>query len=107
MSTAIQDIATIQHMLQYLKEKVSPEKWDATPLPIIAAPPIWLEKIAAEVGVAIGEGNVIEVHGCSVVTKPELQKAVLIDHDGKIYPIELDWKVKVPDMAPKSRIYIQ
>ncbi len=84
-------IANVQHSLQALKELIPPEKWGETPLPVIAAPGWWMEDLRAEMGVEEGfEPG--EIHGCTVLRKDELTEPMLIDHDGKMYPILPKWQ---------------
>jgi hypothetical protein len=83
-------IANVLHSLQALKERVPPNEWSHTPLPVVAAPAWWLEEVRAELG-APADTVPCEIHGCSVIQRDELQDPVLIDHDGKIYPILPAW----------------
>lgn len=83
-------IANVQHALQALKEKIPPDQWGDTPLPVIAAPGWWMEELRQEMGVAPGfEPG--EIHGCHVTRQDNVQEPVLIDHDGKVYPILPQW----------------
>lgn len=90
MTTAVYSIANVQHALQALKEQIAPEKWAETPLPIIAAPSWWMEEVRTELGVEAGfEPG--EIHGCHVTRNDNVTEPMLIDHDGKIYPILPKW----------------
>ena len=83
-------IANVQHALQALKEKIPPDQWGETPLPVIAAPGWWMEEVRQEMGVAPGfEPG--EIHGCHVTRQDSVPEPVLIDHDGKVYPILPAW----------------
>lgn len=95
MST-IYAIANVQHSLQALKEMIAPEKWGDTQLPIIAAPGWWMEEVRTEMSIDPGY-EVGEIHGCTVLRKDELTEPMLIDHDGKMYPILPQWqRAKAP-----------
>ena len=83
-------IANVQHALQALKEQIPSDKWDETPLPIIAAPGWWMEDVRKELGGEPGL-EVAEIHGCAVTRKDEINEPWLIDHDGKMYPILPQW----------------
>lgn len=89
MST-VYAVANVLHSLQVLKEKIPPNQWCDTPLPVIAAPSWWLEEVRRDLGVAPGH-EPAEIHGCSVVRADELAEPALIDHDGKTYPILPKW----------------
>lgn len=90
MST-VYAIGNIQHALQALKELIAPEKWGETPLPVVAAPGWWMEELRTEMGVEQGfEPG--EIHGCTVLRKDELTEPMLIDHDGKMYPVLPQWQ---------------
>lgn len=83
-------IANVQHALQALKEKIDPTKWAETPLPVIAAPGWWLEDVRKELGVESGfEPG--EIHGCHVTRVDTLTEPMLLDHDGRLYPILPAW----------------
>lgn len=83
-------IANVQHALMALKEKISPEKWSETPLPVIAAPSWWMEEVRKELGVEPGfEPG--EIHGCHVSRVDTVHEPMLIDHDGRMYPILPAW----------------
>jgi len=83
-------IANVQHALQALKEKIPPDQWSETPLPVIAAPGWWMEEVRKELGVEVGfEPG--EIHGCHVTRQDNINEPVLIDHDGKVYPILPAW----------------
>lgn len=83
-------IANVQHALMALKERISPEKWSETPLPVIAAPGWWMEEIRKELGVDPGfEPG--EIHGCHVSRVDTVHEPMLIDHDGRMYPILPQW----------------
>jgi hypothetical protein len=84
-------IANVQHSLQALKELIPPEKWSDTPLPVIAAPGWWMEELRTEMNVEKGfEPG--EIHGCTVMRRDTLTEPMLIDHDGKMYPILPKWQ---------------
>ena len=83
-------IANVQHSLQALKEKIPPNQWCDTPLPVIAAPGWWLEDIRKELGVEYGY-EPGEIHGCAVLRRDDLPEPMLIDHDGKKYPVLPAW----------------
>lgn len=103
--TPINDIATIQHMLLILKDRLDPTLWDETPLPVIAAPSDWLEEVARSLGAFDEDGSLLvpeTIHGCSVVRRDELTEAVLIDHDGRVYPIRAGWAATAEPMAPST-----
>ena len=88
--SATYTIANVQHALQALKEKIPPDQWNETPLPVIAAPGWWMEEVRQELGVPPGfEPG--EIHGCHVTRQDNVQEPVLIDHDGKVYPILPQW----------------
>lgn len=89
MSTAFA-IANIQHSLQALKEKIAPEKWGDTPLPIIVAPGWWLEDVRKELGIEPGY-EPESIHGCTVLRKEELTEPMLVDYDGSMYPLLPAW----------------
>lgn len=79
--------------LQILKEQIDPSKWSETPLPIIAAPHWWLEELRIELGADEGmEPDTI--HNCTVVRRDELEEPMLVDHDGKMYPVLPKWQRK-------------
>lgn len=89
MST-VYAIANVQHALQSLKELIAPERWVDTPLPVIAAPGWFLEEVRKEMGVEEGfEPG--EIHGCHVTRVDTINEPVLVDHDGKTYPILPKW----------------
>ena len=104
----IEQVALIKLMLPALKEKIDPTKWDETPLPIIVAPPAWVEEVRATF--APGEGDVVvdSIHGCSVVvdTAGMLVHPALIDHDGKAYSLEITPEMLAP-AEPASQIITQ
>lgn len=106
MTTAIHDVATMLHMLQYLKEKVPPHQWADTPLPVLAAPRSWLQQLGQELGVA-DDAEPDTVHGCSVVCMDELDAPALIDHDGKVYPIPRGWATQADGPQPRGPLIIQ
>lgn len=83
-------IATVQHSLMALKEKIAPEKWSETPLPIIAGPSWWMDEIRQELGGEEGL-ELAEIHNCAVVRNDDLTEPVLIDHDGTRYSITPQW----------------
>jgi hypothetical protein len=89
MSTAF-TVANIQYLLTGLKEKIEPSKWSSTPLPVIFAPTEWLEQVRTDLGMEEGL-EPAEIYGCAVIKKDELAEPMLVDHDGKIYPILSDW----------------
>lgn len=77
--------------LQILKEQIDPDKWCDTPLPVIAAPHWWLEELRLELGADEGmEPDTI--YNCKVVRNDELKEPMLIDHDGKMYPVLPKWQ---------------
>lgn len=83
-------IANVQHALQALKEKIEPNKWAETPLPVIVAPGWWMEEVRKELGVEEGfEPG--EIHGCHVSRLDTVSEPMLLDHDGKVYPILPAW----------------
>lgn len=89
--TTIYAIHNVQHALQSLKELIPPEKWSETPLPVIAAPGWWMEELRKEMNVEVGfEPG--EIHGCHVTRNDDLTEPMLIDHDGKTYPILPKWQ---------------
>lgn len=89
-TTTVYSVANVQHALQALKEQIPPEKWSETPLPVIAAPGWWLEEIRKENNVEEGfEPG--EIHGCHVTRQDHLTEPMLIDHDGKMYPVLPQW----------------
>ena len=83
-------IATVQHSLMALKEKIAPEKWSETPLPVIAGPGWWMEEIRQELGAEAGL-ELAEIHSCAVMRNDNLSEPILIDHDGTRYPILPQW----------------
>jgi hypothetical protein len=90
MTTAIYTIANVQHALQALKGKIPPNEWSDTPLPVIVAPSWWLEDVREELGVEAGfEPG--EIHGCHVTRNDHVTEPMLLDHDGKLYPILPAW----------------
>lgn len=77
--------------LQILKEQIDPDKWSETPLPVIAAPKWWLDELCTELGA--GEGMEPDlIHNCKVLRNDELEEPMLIDHDGKMYPVLPKWQ---------------
>ena len=88
-------IANVQHSLLALKELIAPEKWGETQLPIIAAPGWWMEELRTEMSIEPGH-EVSEIHGCTVLRKDDLTEPMLIDHDGKMYPILPKWQRAKP-----------
>jgi len=83
-------IANVQHALQALKEKIAPNEWCETPLPVIVAPSWWMEDVRKEMGVEAGfEPG--EIHGCHVSRLDTVTEPFLVDHDGKMYPILPQW----------------
>ena len=89
-AAAVYSIANVLHSLQALKEKIPPEKWVETPLPVIAAPGWWLDDVRREVGLEAGS-EVVEIHECKVLRMDEIPEPCLIDHDGKTFPILPAW----------------
>lgn len=90
MSATVFTIANVQHALQALKEQIPPEKWSETPLPVILAPGWWLEAVREDLGVEPGfEPG--EIHGCHVMRSENVREPMLLDHDGKLYPIQPKW----------------
>lgn len=90
MTTSVYAIANVQHALQALKEKIPPEKWSETPLPVIVAPSWWMTTVREEMGVDPGfEPG--EIHGCHVTRNDNVNEPMLLDHDGKLYPILPQW----------------
>jgi len=90
MSAAIYSIANVQHALMALKEKIAPEKWAETPLPVIVAPSWWMEEVRKEMNVEEGfEPG--EIHGCHVTRTNHVDEPYLLDHDGIMYPILPAW----------------
>lgn len=90
MSAVIYTIGNVQHALQALKEQIAPEKWSETPLPVIAAPGWWLEEVRKEMNVEAGfEPD--SIHGCHVTRNDDITEPLLVDHDGKTYPILPKW----------------
>lgn len=90
MST-VHAIANVQHMLMALKESIPSEKWPDTPLPVIASPDWFIEDVAKDLGAEAGL-LVDSIHGCRVIRNDNLQEPMLIDHDGKTYPILPAWQ---------------
>lgn len=88
--TTVHTIANVQHALMALKEKIPPHMWDETPLPVIAAPGWWMEEVRRDLGVEPGH-EPAEIHGCAVLRNDDVPEPVLIDHDGKTYPILPAW----------------
>ncbi len=96
-------IANVGHALMALKEKISPDKWGDTPLPVIAAPGWFIDAVGKELGAE--PGLVVDsIHGCSVLRQDELNEPVLIDHDGKAFPILPAWMraKKSAETEPKT-----
>lgn len=90
MSTTVFTIANVQHALQALKERIEPHKWAETPLPVIVAPGWWLEEVRKDLGVEEGfEPG--EIHGCHVTRNDDMKEPMLLDWDGKLYPIQPAW----------------
>ena len=88
--SAIFAIHNVQHALQALKEQIPPEKWGETPLPVIVAPSWFMEQVRTELG-GDPDLEVAEIHGCSVVRNDEMTEPMLLDHDGKMYPVMPAW----------------
>lgn len=88
--SAVHTIAAVQVALTVLKEKIDPWKWSETPLPVIAAPKWWLDEVARELGVG-EENEPAEIHGCAVVRNDNVPEPVMVDWDGKTYPIIPQW----------------
>lgn len=107
--TPLHDLATIAHMLQFLKEKISPSQWSETPLPVIAAPRTWMLELARSMGATYEDADAVPdtIHGCSVVEKNELERPVLIDHDGKVYPIQIGWAATAEGPQPPAPVTVQ
>lgn len=107
--TPLHDIGTIQHMLQFLKEKISPEKWSETPLPVIAAPRSWMLEVAQAMGARFEDADAVPdmIHGCKVVEKNELARPILIDHDGRVYPIQQGWAATAEGPQPPAPVTVQ
>ena len=91
MATSAYAIATVEHALQALKEKIEPHKWADTPLPVIAAPGWWLEEVRKDMG-AEASLEPDTIHDCKVTRMDALTEPVLVDHDGKTYPILPQWQ---------------
>jgi hypothetical protein len=108
MSLIIEQIALVRAMLPALKEKIDPAKWGETSLPIIVAPITWAEE--ARLALAPDDPDVVidEIAGCKVIIDNERAPAhpILIDHDGKVYSLELtpEMLASAVDAAPVSRI---
>jgi hypothetical protein len=83
-------IGNIQHALQALKEKIPPHEWADTPLPVIVAPGWWLEDVRKDLGVEEGH-EPAEIHGCNVMREDTLNEPMLLDWDGKLYPVLPAW----------------
>lgn len=83
-------IANVQHSLQALKELISPERWSETPLPVIVAPGWWMEEVRKELGMQEGY-EPDSIHGCYVTRNDNANEPMLVDHDGKTYPILPKW----------------
>jgi hypothetical protein len=83
-------IANVLHSLQVLKESIAPQTWSNTPLPVISAPGWWLEEVQVELGAPAGTAP-CEIHGCAVLRQDALPEPVLVNHDGKVYPIVPKW----------------
>jgi hypothetical protein len=91
MTASVYSIANVQHALQALKEQIEPHKWADTPLPVIAAPGWWLEEVRKDMGMEAGlEPDTI--HDCKVTRMDSIAEPVLVDHDGKTYPILPKWQ---------------
>lgn len=91
MDSSVYSITNIGLALQVLKEKIAPELWSETALPVIAAPAWWMEQIRVELGAAEGmEPDMI--HNCKVIRNDDIDQPVLVDHDGKVYPIIPAWQ---------------
>lgn len=108
---SLNDVTTILHMLQYLKDKVPPQQWDETPLPVIAAPRWWMRQLAVEFcGDHMDDEHEIEpsrIHGCEIVCQDELDAPVMIDHDGRVYPIARGWAASTAGLQPNAPSAIQ
>ena len=83
-------IANVQHSLMALKEKIAPEKWGETPLPVIAGPGWWMEEVRKDLG-GSEDLELAEIHSCAVMRNDNLTEPMLIDHDGKMYPLLPQW----------------
>ena len=84
-------IANIQHILQALKDRIPPDQWSSTPLPVIAAPSWWIDEVRSDMGVDAG-CEIGSIHDCSVIRTDDVTEPRLIDHDGKRYPILPKWQ---------------
>lgn len=89
MST-VHAIANVSHALMALKEKIPPNQWSETPLPVIVAPGWWMNQVRTDLG-GDPELELAEVHGCAVIRRDELTEPMLLDHDGRMYAILPQW----------------
>lgn len=104
MSTNYQ-IAAIQVAIHQLKDTISPELWEDTALPVVAAPGSWLRQVAIEHGQP--EGDIPQyIHDCPVVQDDALDHPVLIAHDEKVYRIP-EMPAAGGEEAPDPRTAIQ
>ncbi len=89
MST-VYTIGNIQHSLMALKEKIDPDKWGDTPLPVIVGPSWWMSDVANELGAPPGT-ELAEIHSCSVIRNDDMTEPMLLDHDGRMYALLPQW----------------
>ena len=83
-------IANVQHSLMALKEKIAPDQWGDTPLPVIVGPSWWMADVANELGAPPGT-ELAEIHSCSVIRNDDMTEPMLLDYDGKLYPLLPQW----------------
>lgn len=93
MSTT-HNISAVLVTLQVLKENIPPNEWNKTPLPVIAAPKTWMDLVAREHGQNPEDVTLDEIHGCKLIRRDDLAEPILIDHDGRTYPVLLPWQRK-------------
>ena len=90
MTSTTYAVANVRHALMALKEKIEPSLWNETPLPVIVAPGWWLADLCREMNVEPGDG-IHSIHDCRVMESDHLTEPMLLDHDGKLYPILPAW----------------
>lgn len=107
MSLIIEQVALVRALLPALKDKIDPALWGETSLPIIVVPPTWAEEARLALAPdAPADVLVDEIAGCKVIIDGEKAPAhpILIDHDGKIYSLELTAEMLQAGVEPASRI---
>lgn len=107
MSLIIEQVALVRALLPALKDKIDPTLWGETSLPIIVVPPPWAEEARLALAPDAPDDVLIdEIAGCKVIIDAEKAPThpILIDHDGKIYSLELTAAMLQAGAEPVSRI---